>query len=90
VCLPTIIYAPLGLDPRDANVGLTSGVASSKIPTLFANVTIDIGVTSFEAYSGFTTGLDHLAIGLLGQSGFFDKCKITFDYQNKLFIIDIP
>jgi hypothetical protein len=41
---PRSFMRPLGLDPRDAIVGLTSGVASSKIPALFANVTIDIGV----------------------------------------------
>jgi hypothetical protein len=78
------------MDPVKAPVDLTVGVGSTDVPTHFANVMIDIGVMRFEAYSGFTTGLDRLGFGLLGQSGFFDKCKITFDNLNKLFTIEIP
>lgn len=81
---------PLGLDPLAAPVDMTSGVGSANVPTHFANVILDFGVVQFAVYAGFTTGMDALGIGLLGQAGFFDKCKVTFDYNNKLFTIEIP
>ena len=39
-------------------------------------------------YAGFTTGMDQLGIGLLGQAGFFEAFKITFDFANKLYHIE--
>ncbi len=79
---------PLGLDPLAAPVEMTSGLGSADVPTHFTNVTLDFGVTQFLVYAGFTVGMDQLGIGLLGQTGFFDRHKITFDYGNALFIIE--
>jgi len=83
---------PLGLDPLAAPVDMTSGVGSTNVPVHFANVTLDFGVMQlamqFSVYAGFTTGMDPIGIGLLGQAGFFDRHKIMFDYQNKLFTIE--
>jgi hypothetical protein len=79
---------PLGLDPLAAPVDMTSGVGSTNVPTHFVDVTLDFGPTQFSVYAGFTTGLDQIGIGLLGQSGFFDRHKVTFDYQNKLFTVE--
>jgi acyl CoA:acetate/3-ketoacid CoA transferase alpha subunit len=79
---------PLGLDPLDAPVDMTSGVGGANIPTHFANVILDFGVMQLSVYAGFTNGIDQIGIGLLGQTGFFDRYKITFDYQNSLFTIE--
>ncbi len=81
---------PLGLDPLSAPVDLTSGVGSTNVPTHFTNVTLDFGAMQFTVYAGFTTGLDPIGMGLLGQAGFFDRYKVTFDYQHKLFSIEVP
>jgi hypothetical protein len=81
---------PLGLDPLTAPVDLTSGVGSTNVPTHFTNVVLDFGVLQFPVYAGFTTGMDPLGLGLLGQSGFFDHFKIMFDYGNKLFTVETP
>jgi hypothetical protein len=79
---------PLGLDPLAAPVDMTSGLGSTNVPTHFVDVTLDFGPTQFSVYAGFTTGMDQIGIGLLGQSGFFDRHKITFDYKSKLFTIE--
>lgn len=82
---------PLGLDPLAAPVDITSGVGSTNVPTHFMNVTVDLqGLIQFPAYAGFTTGMDQLGIGLLGQAGFFERFKITFDYGRKLYTIETP
>lgn len=81
---------PLGLDPLTAPVEMTSGVGSTNVPTHFCNVTIDLGPVQIPVYAGFTTGMDQLGCGLLGQAGFFEAFKITFDYANKLFHVEVP
>ena len=78
----------LGLDILRAPVEMTSGVGSTNIPTHFANVILDFGATRFSVYASFSAGMDHLGIGLLGQAGFFDRHRVTFDYQNKIFIVE--
>jgi len=86
--LPRSFTQPLGLDPLLAPLDMTSGVGGANIPTHFANVTLDFGVTRLAVYAGSTTGMDQIGIGLLGQTGFFDRHRITFDYQNSLFTIE--
>jgi hypothetical protein len=81
----------LGLDPLSAPVEMTSGVGSvNNVPTHYCNVTIDLGVAQFQVYAGFTSGMDQFGIGLLGQAGFFEKFKITFDYTQGLYMLEMP
>jgi hypothetical protein len=80
---------PLGLDALTSPVEMTSGVGNSHVPTHYTNVTLDLqGQMQFEVYAGFTTGMDQLGLGLLGQVGFFERFKITFDYTNKLYTLE--
>jgi len=69
---------------------MTSGVGSTNVPTPYCNVTLDLGEIAFQVYAGFTTGMDQFGIGLLGQDGFFDKFKITFDYVHGLYTLETP
>jgi aspartyl protease len=86
---PRLFMQPLGIDPFTSPVEGTAGVGSTNVPTHFSNITIDLqGVVRLPVYAGFTTGLDHLGIGLLGQAGFFEAFKITFDYANKLYHLE--
>jgi len=87
---PRSFMQPLGLDALTAPVDMTSGVGSNSVPTHYCNVTIDLGVTNFQVYPGFTAGMDQHGLGLLGQQGFFDKFKITFDYVGGLFVLETP
>jgi hypothetical protein len=80
---------PLGLDPLTCPAEGTSGLGSTNVPTHFANITINLGgVIQIPLYAGFTPGLDQLGIGLLGQAGFFEAFRITFDHANKLFHLE--
>jgi len=81
---------PLGLDPLTAPTEMSSGLGTTNMPTHFCNITIDLGVIKIPVYAGFTVGMDQLGFGLLGQAGFFEAFKITFDYRNKLFHVEIP
>jgi len=54
-------------------------------------VVIDLqGVIQIPIYAGFTTGMDQLGFGLLGQAGFFEAFKVTFDFAEKMCSIEIP
>jgi hypothetical protein len=47
-------------------------------------------VIQIPIYAGFTTGMDQLGFGLLGQAGFFEAFKVTFDFAEKMCSIEIP
>jgi hypothetical protein len=81
---------PLGLDPLTAPIEMTSGLGSANVPTHFCSVTIDFGVVRIPVYAGFSVGMDQLGFGLLGQAGFFEVFKITFDYAKKRFLVEVP
>lgn len=89
---PLSFAVALGLDPLRLKQTVTAGVGSTANITYFSNILVDIpistGVTlSFEVYAGFTDGLEAIGYGLLGQTGFFEKFKLTFDHRNKIFTI---
>ncbi len=77
----------LGLDPLQAPVEMTAGVGANNV-THFCDVEVDLGVTQLPVFAGFTTGLDHLGLGLLGQNGFFDSFKVTFDKPNGVYLLE--
>ena len=91
-CLfPRSFMQPLGLDPLTISVEQVAGVGSSGVPTQYAHVTIDIqGIGQFAAFAGFTSGLDPIGFGLLGQLGFFEKCRVSFDHATKTYTIETP
>lgn len=49
----------------------------------FHNVQIEIGGWPMDLCCGFSYDMQSLPYGLLGQTGFFDRFKVEFDYQNK-------
>ncbi len=68
---------------------LTGGVGSTGNVTYYDNVTIDLGNgLTFAAIAGFTAGLEAQGIGLLGQSGFFERFQVSFDHRKREFHID--
>jgi hypothetical protein len=86
---PRSFMPPLGLNPLSSPVEGTSGVGSSNVATHFSKVIIDLqGVVQIPVYAGFTMGMDQLGIGLLGQVGFFEAFKVTFDYANKIYFLE--
>ncbi len=82
---------PLGLDALAIPIEQTVGVGSSSVPTQYANVTVDIpGIARFPVYAAFTSGMDPMGFGLLGQVGFFERFKVAFDYSNGVYTIEVP
>jgi len=81
----------LGFDVRAGTQDSSSGLGSDNVPTYHWQVAIGLqGIIRFDVYAGFTTGLETWGIGLLGQTGFFDRCKISFDNPNGLYYLEIP
>jgi hypothetical protein len=89
-CLfPTSFAALLGLDVLTMPKNLTIGVGSSANTTYYGTLGIDVGMgIAFKSYVGFTTGLDSVGLGLLGQAGFFEYYNVTFRYKDRRFIIE--
>lgn len=86
---PRSFMQPLGLNPLAAPLEMTIGVGSTNVPTHFADIDIDLqGVIQFHVYAGFTTGLDPIGIGLLGQSGFFDRFIVHFKLSQGIYEIE--
>lgn len=86
---PSALAIALGLDPLTLKKNTTGGVGNTANPTYFADVRLEIPVTSgslvLDVYAGFCTGVDALGMGLLGQAGFFERFKVTFDRRGRTF-----
>jgi len=88
---PLSFALQLGLDPLTARSATSSGLGSTNVPTYYWDIKIDLqGIITFNVYAGFTEGLEAWGLGLLGQSGFFDRFPISFDYRKDKFEIFIP
>lgn len=49
----------------------------------FHDIQVEVAGWPLNLYCGFSPEMKSLPYGILGQTGFFDKFKIEFDYQNK-------
>lgn len=57
--------------------------------TYYDHLKIDLGKgIVFSAYVGFTEGMDAMAIGLLGQDGFFDRYNVEFRNAEGIFTVE--
>jgi hypothetical protein len=82
----------LGINPFSGPSLLSAGLGSNAIPMYFWDVVIDLqGITRFPTRIGFTEGLNQCGIGLLGQDGFFNNFRVTFNLnRNATFEIEVP
>lgn len=87
---PLSFALPLGLDPLTKPASATSGVGYQFVSTFYWPIRIEFpGVTALDVYAGFTPGLDNVGVGLLGQSGFFDRVDVLFNQRLGTFSIDM-
>jgi hypothetical protein len=64
-------------------------VGSESNVTFYDYLRIDLGKgIVFSAYVGFTDGMDAMAIGLLGQDGFFDRYNVEFRNAEGIFTVE--
>ena len=62
------------------------GIEGKGVETYFHDVVIEIGPWRYKAYTGFTNygmvrSSDQMSYGILGQVGFFEHFKVSFDYK---------
>jgi hypothetical protein len=86
---PVQFLRMLDLNPLASPMETISGVASAGVPTHYFHVEIDLqGMVRFPVYAGFTTGLDALGLGILGQNGFFDRFHVHFKLPQRIYEIE--
>ncbi len=90
-CLfPLSFLKILGLDPLNLEMRQTGGIGNSANETFFSLVKIDVGVGApFTTFAGFTAGIESFGVGLLGQSGFFENYRATFNHSGRVFHVDV-
>ncbi len=62
------------------------GIEGQGVATYFHDFVIEIGSWRYKTYTGFTdygmvSSPDQMSYGILGQVGFFERFKATFDYK---------
>ena len=62
------------------------GIEGKGVTTYFHDVIIQIGQWQYKTSTGFTdygmvNSPDQMSYGILGQVGFFERFKVTFDYK---------
>lgn len=71
----------IGLDIESGKKLEFSGIEVNKgLTAYFHQIDIQVGGYKFGCYAGFSKDLEGLPYGLLGQVGFFDLFKISFEY----------
>ena len=81
----------LGLDPLTMTKDLTGGMGNTANMTYFAQIEIDCGFgIRFKSMVGFTSGLETMGMGLLGQTGFFENYHTLFAHDLRIFSVEVP
>jgi hypothetical protein len=59
------------------------GSSGQEQSAFFHEIKLEIGGHEVTCFAGFSHELQSLPYGILGQVGFFDSFKITFDYERE-------
>ncbi len=73
----------LGLSVKKGKKLTFYGTSGSPQNAYFHTIQIEIAGWPMDLYCGFSYDMQTLPYGLLGQTGFFDRFKVEFDYHNK-------
>ena len=79
-----VIGEQLGLNVKKAKALSFYGTGGRKQTAYFHLITFSVADTTITTQVGFCYGIEGLSVGLLGQNGFFDKFKISFDLKSQL------
>ena len=86
---PLSLALDVGLKPAALPSSITAGVGNASNLTHYAEVSIDLGGgMSFRTRAAFSDGLETMAIGLLGQTGFFDRFHVEFRLAEGFFTLE--
>jgi len=59
------------------------GTGGQEQTAFFHEIKLEVGGHEISCFAGFSRELEGLPYGILGQIGFFDKFKISFDYEKE-------
>lgn len=87
---PLSLAGLLNLDVAKLPRAITTGVGSQSNVTYYGWLSIRMqdGI-AFSAYAGFTSGMEAIGVGLLGQSGFFEAHNVEFRHADRVFTVEI-
>ena len=69
----------LGIEVESGQQNIVNGITSGGLPYFIHSVTIRVGGLSYEVEVGFMPDMPPFGYGVVGQRGFFDLFKVTFD-----------
>lgn len=72
----------LGISIQTGKKSEAIGVTGFGSPIYIHTVTLKIDSLVIKIKAGFLENMTNAGYGIVGQVGFFDKFKVTFDYQN--------
>ncbi len=85
---PHQIGVQLGLKVEEGLLQTFAGAGSKGNRAYFHSLKLIVGgQISLSCRVGFTKAMDEAGLGLLGQTGFFDHFRVTFDYQTRLILL---
>lgn len=73
----------LGLDVQAGRAATMMGATGEPQAFYIHAIVLSVGSKSFEVQAGFAKSVDHSPYGIVGQQGFFDLFKVTFDLANE-------
>ena len=90
-CLfPLSVAIILQIDVLRLPKTMTGGVGTQSNVTYYDTVHIDLGEgIAFNAYAGFTEGMNSIGLALLGQSGFFEMFNVEFRHSQRIFTVEV-
>ena len=73
----------LGIDIKSGQAAAVGGITGVVEYYFIHEITIKIGGWPYKIKAGFLPNIARLGYGVVGQKGFFDLFKVTFDYQKE-------
>ena len=79
--IPGELAEPLGIIAESGRKATVSGITGEGLPYYIHDVTIHIGGWPYEVEMGFMPEMPPFGYGVVGQRGFFEHFKITFNHR---------
>lgn len=84
----TSVAASLGIELQDGVRSEAFGIGGPAQELYIHVINITVDKIRYQAKVGFIKNMTQTGYGILGQVGFFDKFKVSFDYANKEIILE--
>ena len=78
----------LGLDIKKGKALGFYGTSGRMQTAYFHEITFSLQGKSITTLVGFSSGIESMSVGLLGEYGFFDRFVITFQLEKKIISIE--